>query len=146
MIHRILGAWLDKQEMGLTPARLARIAEECSASERRADDAERELVEWKKINFMAEKVGDEFGGLIVNTAKFGFFVELEDLFVEGLVPVETLPGERFGLNENTRQIIGARSGTAYSIGDRVRVRLDRVDATERRLHFSLAGSRKRKRR
>ncbi len=77
---------------------------ECSESERRAAEAERELVEWKKTKFMIDRVGDQFSGLIISTTKFGFFVELEELFVEGLVLMDSLPGDRFRYNENSRKI------------------------------------------
>jgi ribonuclease R len=137
VVHRILGAWLDERPAPFDAVRLAAIARESSETERRAAEAERELVEWKKINFMAERVGDEFPALIIQTAKFGFFVELEDLFVEGLVPIETLPGDRYGYQESTRQIVGARTRRRYAIGDRLTVRLDRVDARERSLYFSV---------
>lgn len=138
IIHRILGAWMDQRPEGLTAARLRKIAVDCSDTERRAADAERELVEWKKVNFMAERVGDEFPALIITTMKFGFFVELAELFIEGLVPVDTLRGDRFGYDETTRKITGARTRRQFSIGDRLTVRLDRIDAIERRLYFSLA--------
>ncbi len=137
VVHRMLGSLLDRQPAGLAPARLQQLARHCSETERRADDAERELVDWKKIDFMAARLGDEFPALIINAAPFGFFVELEDLFVEGLVPIETLPGERWGFNESTRQIVGSRSRRRYSIGNRLTVRLDRVDALERRMYFSV---------
>src|SRR6185369_853656 len=71
------------------------IAEESSQSERRADDAERELMEWKKVKFMQDRVGEVFDGLITSVTKFGFFVELADLFVEGLVPLNTLIDDRY---------------------------------------------------
>jgi ribonuclease R len=87
---------------------------------------------------MAEKLGDEFDALIVSTHRFGFFVELADLFVEGLVPIDTLVGERYHYHENARKIIGERSRRVFSIGDTVHVRLDRVDAVERKLQFSVA--------
>jgi ribonuclease R len=138
VVHRILGAWMDQRPADLNGAELRQIADACSDAERRAAGAERELVEWKKVNFMAERVGDEFPGLIISTTKFGFFVELEELFVEGLVPADTLPGDRFSYDESSRKIIGARSRRQFSIGDRVKVRLDRIDALERRLYFSLA--------
>jgi ribonuclease R len=86
---------------------------------------------------MAGKVGDEFSGLVVSTTRFGFFVELDELFVEGLVPVDVLPGERWNYNEGTRRIVAERSRREIKIGDRVKVRLDRVDAVEKRLLFSL---------
>jgi ribonuclease R len=69
---------------------LAAIAQESSERERRAADAERELVEWKKIKFMSDRVGEAFGGMILNATKYGLFVELDDLFVEGLVPIQSL--------------------------------------------------------
>lgn len=138
MVHRILSAWLDQQRPPFDSNRLREIAEENSMAERRAADAERELIEWKKLKFMAERAGEEFSALIVQTTKFGFFVELEDLFVEGLVPIDSLPADRYGYHETTRQIIGERSRRKFSIGDRVRVLLERIDAVEKKLLFSLA--------
>jgi len=113
------------------------IAEESSQSERRADDAERELMEWKKIRFMRERVGDEFDALIVSVTKFGFFVELMDMFIEGLVPIATLTGDRYTYRENTKQIIGERTKKQYSLGDRVKVMLDRIDQMQRKLQFAV---------
>ena len=113
------------------------IAEESSQAERRADDAERELMEWKKIRFMRERVGDEFDALIVSVTKFGFFVELMDMFIEGLVPIATLTGDRYTYRENTKQIIGERSKKKYSLGDRVRVVLDCIDRVQRKLQFAV---------
>jgi ribonuclease R len=119
---------------------LAAIAQETSESERRAADAERELVDWKKIKFMRDRVGEDFSGMILNATKYGLFVELADLFVEGLVPVHSLgalDGDRYTYRENTRQIIGDHWGRKFSVGDQVRVVLDRVDAVEKRLQFSI---------
>ena len=113
------------------------IAEESSQSERRADDAERELIEWKKIKFMRERVGDEFDALIVSVTRFGFFVELIDMFIEGLVPIGTLTGDRYTYRENTKQIIGERTRKKYSLGDRVKVVLDRIDRLQRKLQFAV---------
>jgi len=135
IVHRVLSATLDAKAP--PEMELGAIADDCSFTERRAAEAERELVEWKKAKFMEERVGDEFGALIISTAKFGFFVELSDLFVEGLVPIDTLTGDRFGYHENARKIIGERTRRIFSIGDTVRVRLDRVDPVEHKLQFSL---------
>jgi VacB and RNase II family 3''-5'' exoribonucleases len=137
IVHRVLGARIDGKAPPFTPERLRTIAEECSQSERRAAEAERELVEWKKAKFMVDRVGEEFDALIISTSRFGFWVELSDLFIEGLVPIDTLPGDRYNYHENTRKIIGERTRRQYSIGDSVRVRLDRVDAVERKLQFSV---------
>jgi ribonuclease R len=113
------------------------IADESSQSERRADDAERELMEWKKVKFMEPRVGEDFDGLIISVTKYGFFVELTDLFVEGLVPLNTLADDHFTYHENTRQIIGQRSQKTYSLGDRIRVLVDRIDPVEKKIQFAI---------
>jgi ribonuclease R len=136
MVHRVLGALLDGAQSG-DEADMTAVSEECSFTERRAAEAERDLVEWKKVKFMVERVGEEFSGLIISTTKYGFFVELENLFIEGLVPIESLPGDRFTYHENVRKIIGQRTRREFSIGDRVTVMLDRVDDGEKKLQFSL---------
>jgi ribonuclease R len=135
-VHRLLRTSLAGKE-GPTEQELRPIAEECSQSERRAADAERELVEWKKVKFMEARVGEEFKGLVISATKFGLFVELEDLFIEGLVPIDMLPGDRYTYHENVRKIVGQRTRREFSIGDQVRVSLDRVDAAERKLQFSI---------
>jgi ribonuclease R len=132
IVHRILGAHLDGKQY---PADLHAIADQSSEAERRAAEAERELVEWKKVKFMIDRVGDEFDALIISTTRFGFFVELQDMFIEGLVPLDTLPGDRFEYRENIRKIMGVRHRRQFSIGDQVVVRLDRVDGVEKKLTF-----------
>lgn len=141
IVHRILSNWLDEREALLSEAELRDMSEACSDTERRAAEAERELVEWKKTAFMVDRVGEEFHGLIISTAKFGFFVELRELFIEGLVPIDTLPGDRYVYRENVRKIIGERSRREFSIGDEVVVCLDRVDDVEKKLQFSLVDER-----
>jgi len=136
VVHRLLKAALQ-QKAGPPEAELHTIAEECSQSERRAADAERELVEWKKVKFMESRVGEEFDALVISTTKYGLFVELENLFIEGLVPIDLLPGDRYTYHENVRKIIGQHSRREFSIGDKLRVVLDRVDAAERKLQFSI---------
>jgi ribonuclease R len=117
---------------------LAQIAEETSQTERRAAEAERELVEWKKVRFMEDRVGEEFSALVLNPTKYGLFVELTDLFVEGLVPIDSLRDDRYTWRENSHEIVGDRTGRRFRAGDRVRVILDRILAQERRLQFSIA--------
>ncbi len=131
---------------------LHEIAEESSRSERRADDAERELMEWKKVKFMQDRVGEDFDGLITSVTKFGFFVELTDMFVEGLVPLNTLIDDRYTYHENTREIIGQRSRKTYRLGQKIRVLVDRIDPVEKKIQFAVfeeepvrkAGKRKRR--
>jgi len=116
---------------------LHEIAEESSQAERRADDAERELMEWKKVKFMESRVGEDFDGLIVSVTKFGLFVELTELFIEGLVPLSTLTDDRYTYHENTKQIIGQRSRRTFSLGDKVRVLVDRIDPVQKKIQFAL---------
>ena len=113
------------------------IASESSQSERRAADAERELIEWKKMKFMADRVGDDFGGIILSVTKYGFFVELDELFIDGLVPISSLAGDHYTFRDTDRTITGARTGHVFSIGQRVEVILDRIDRQQRRLQFAL---------
>ncbi len=134
IVHRALAAHLDDR---VYQANMRAIAESSSDTERRAAEAERELVEWKKVKFMIDRVGEEFPALIISTTRFGFFVELEDLFIEGLVPLDALAGDQFHYQENTRKITGRRNRREFAIGDKVTVRLDRVDAVEKKLQFGL---------
>jgi ribonuclease R len=121
----------------ISEAELAGIAEECSQNERRAAEAERELVEWKKVRFMQERVGEEFAALVLNPAKYGLFVELTELFVEGLVPIDSLRDDRYVFRESSHEIVGERWGRRFRAGDRVQVILDRILAQERKLQFSI---------
>jgi ribonuclease R len=140
VVHRGKGPNQPSSFSGQPPipeSELAQIAEETSLTERRAAEAERELVEWKKVRFMQDRVGEEFAALVLNPAKYGLFVELTDLFVEGLVPIDSLRDDRYTWRENTHEIIGERSGRRFRAGDRVQVILDRILVQERRLQFSI---------
>jgi ribonuclease R len=121
-------------------AELGAIAGESSQSERRADDAERELIEWKKIKFMQDRVGEDFNAIILSCTKYGFFVELNDLFIEGLVPLTSLQDDRYMFRDTDRQIVGTRNGRVFKMGQRVHVLLDRIDRQQRRLQFALLPS------
>ncbi len=144
VVHRLLRAVLAGDPTS-PKTELSAVAEECSQSERRAADAERELVEWKKVRFMAGRIGEDFDALVISTTKYGLFVELANLFVEGLVPIDTLPGDEFTYHENVRKVVGKNTRREFAIGDRVRVMLDRVDASERKLQFSLVEEEPRRR-
>ncbi len=119
---------------------LAAIALESSQAERRAEEAERELIEWKKIKFMQDRVGEDFDAMVLSVTKFGFFVELDDLFIEGLVPLTSLTDDNYTFRESTRQICGSRYGRCYTMGQRVHVLLDRVDRQQKRLQFAVLPS------
>ena len=124
----------------ISEAELAAIATESSQAERRADDAERELMEWKKIKFMQDRVGEDFHGIVLSCTKYGFFVELDDLFIEGLVPLSSLQDDRYMFRDTDRQIVGSRTGKVIRMGQRVHVLLDRIDRQQRRLQFALLPS------
>ncbi|MFQ5777836.1 MAG: ribonuclease R family protein [Terriglobia bacterium] len=123
---------------------LEAIAKESSEAERRADEAERELIDLKKLDFMEQHLGDEFDGLVINLNKFGFWVELLELFVEGFVPLETLdPEADYYYREATRSIAPGRRSRAPTappirLGDRLRVQVDRIDRVLKKVQFSLA--------
>jgi ribonuclease R len=121
----------------ISPEELHDIAEESSLSERRADEAERDLMEWKKVKFMQDRVGEDFDGLIISVTKFGFFVELADLFIEGLVPLASLTDDRYNYHENTREIIGQRNRKTYRLGQKIRVLVDRIDPVEKKIQFAV---------
>jgi ribonuclease R len=130
-------ATLAPQGGPIALAELHEIAEESSQAERRADEAERGLMEWKKAKFMQERVGEDFDGLIISVTKHGLFVELTDLFVEGLVPLDSLTDDRYTYHENTREIIGQRSRRIYRLGQKLRVLVDRIDPVEQKILFAL---------
>lgn len=136
VVHRLLASVLAGERES-DEEDLSSVAQQCSQNERRAAEAERELVEWKKVKFMLNRVGDEFAGLVISVTKYGLFVELTELFIEGLVPIDSLPGDHYTFQENVRAIIGQKTRREFHIGDSVRVILDRVDPAEKKLQFSL---------
>jgi ribonuclease R len=143
IVHRILKAALKREDGGafVVPQELHTLGLATSEAERRAADAERELIEWKKVSFMAQHVGDEFDALIISMIKFGFFVELTDLFVEGFVTLSSLGDDYYVYRERQRAIIGQHTRRAFHLGERVQVRLDRIDPSGNKLEFSLAANR-----
>jgi ribonuclease R len=117
---------------------LPEVARHTSERERRADDAERELVQWKKVRFMADKVGDEFEGYITGVAAFGLYVELIEHFVEGLVHVSTMADDYYRFVERAHILRGENTGKVYRLGDKVRVQVVKVDMERRQVDLGLA--------
>lgn len=109
----------------------------CSANERRADEASRDVEAWLKSYFMKGRIGETFSGTVSSVVPFGIFVVLDDLFVEGLVHVSELGSEYFLFNEALHELRGERTGMRYSLGDRVHVQVARVDLEARRIEFKL---------
>jgi ribonuclease R len=116
---------------------LPEVGRHTSEMERRADEAERELVQWKKVRFMADKVGDVFDGYVTGVAPFGLFVELTDHFVEGLVHVATMADDYYRYNEQGHTLFGESTRKTYRLGDHVRVQVVRVDMERRQIDLGL---------
>ncbi len=116
---------------------LPEMARHTSDRERRADDAERELVQWKKVRFMADKVGDEFEGYITGVSAFGLFIELIEHFVEGLVHVSTMADDYYRFVERAHILRGENTGRVYRLGDKVSVQVIKVDMERRQVDLGL---------
>ncbi len=112
-------------------------ARHLSQRERVAMEAEREIVQRYRVKFMEKKVGEQFDGFISGVAPFGFFVELEELFVEGLVPIRGLPDDYFSYDEKGYRLMGKRSNRIFRVGDRVRIVVDRVSEERQQIDFRL---------
>ena len=113
------------------------IADQSSERERAADDAERELMDWRKAEFMADRVGDEFEGIITSVKDYGFYVELKEVFVEGLVHISTLTDDVYKYQERKHRLVGERTKKVYRLGDEVRVLVNRVDRVRHLIDFSI---------
>ena len=109
----------------------------CSANERRADEASRDVEAWLKCKYMREHLGEEFGGVVTAATSFGVFVTLDAMYVEGLVHITELGGEYFRFDEARQELRGERSGMRYALGTRVRVQVSRVDLDGRKIDFRL---------
>ncbi len=119
--------------------RLKEVAERSSYTERRADEAERELVDWKKVRFMSDKVGEAFEGVVTGVTGFGLYVELVEYFVEGLVHISTLVDDYYHYSEEAHTLRGESSGRVFRLGDRVAVLVAKVDLVQRRIDLAMTG-------
>jgi ribonuclease R len=141
LVHRVLR---ESRHGAMTPARqeelveeLPEIAKHTSEMERRADDAERELLQWKKVRFMADKVGDEYDGFITGVAPFGLFIELSEHYVEGLVHISSMADDYYRFVEQQHVLRGENTRKVYRLGDKVRVQVVRVDMERRQVDLGL---------
>ena len=141
IVHRTLregrdGRMTEDRREELTDE-LPEVARHTSDRERRADDAERELVQWKKVRFMADKVGDEFVGYITGVTSFGLFIELVEHFVEGLVHVSTMADDYYRFAERAHILQGENTGKSYRLGDKVQVQVIKVDMERRQVDLGI---------
>ncbi|MGZ5472608.1 MAG: ribonuclease R [Thermoanaerobaculia bacterium] len=112
-------------------------ASQSSERERRADDASREVLEWKKVIFMRDKVGDEYAGIVTGVAPFGLFVELDEIFVQGLVPVATIGGDFWNYYDREHRLRGESTRRELRLGDKVRIRVESIDEDKHQIEFRL---------
>ncbi|HBI10623.1 MAG TPA: ribonuclease R, partial [Franconibacter pulveris] len=119
---------------------MLQLGQHCSMAERRADEATREVADWLKCDFMQDHVGSTFSGVIASVTGFGFFVRLNDLFIDGLVHVSSLDNDYYRFDQVGQRLIGESSGQTYRLGDRVEVRVEAVNMDERKIDFSLISS------
>ncbi len=142
VVHRALRAARRKKdavrEAQLQEA-LPQMGLHLSEMERRADEAERELTEWKKVRFMADKLGERFSGYITGVQSFGVFVELDAVYVQGLVHVSSMSDDYYAFDDRAHQLKGGNTNKVYRLGDRIEVQLARVDLERRQLDFALVG-------
>ena len=118
----------------------------CSMTERRADDATREVADWLKCEYMQDHVGGEFSGVISSVTGFGLFVRLDDLFIDGLVHISTLENDYYQFDAAKQRLIGENSGMQYRLGDKVRIKVEAVHLENKMVDFSLMGSERKPRR
>jgi ribonuclease R len=140
LVHRAIRHALrggKAEEFAYSEPRLKAIGEHCSMTERRADEANWDVIAWLKCEYMQDKVGEVFEGVISAVTSFGFFVELRDIFVEGLVHVSTLGQDFYHFDPIRHCLIGERSGSRFAIGDVVKVKVARVDLDERKIDLEL---------
>ena len=141
VVHRALRAarhqLLSEEQREATEEDMPDVARHTSEMERRADDAERELLQWKKVRFMADKVGDQYEGYVTGVAAFGLFVELVEHFVEGLVHVSTMADDYYRFIDAAHMLRGENTGRTYRLGDKVGVQVVRVNMDARQVDLAL---------
>ena len=124
------------------PNDMVTLGEHCSANERRADEATRDVVNWLKCEYMMDKIGEEFTGIISAVTSFGFFVELQSIYVEGLVHIASLRQDYFLFDAASHRLYGERTGVRYRLGDSVKIKVVRVNLDDKKIDFELLESAK----
>ena len=149
VVHRAIKAALNGMEVGAgAAAGMAELAGQCSMLERRADEATRDAVAWLKCEYMLDKVGERFTGIVAGVAEFGVFVELDEIFVEGLIHVTALPRDYYHYDAAHHSLAGRAGGREFRIGQQLSVLVQNVNLDERKIDFTLVGgdAKQRKRR
>lgn len=145
MVHRGIKEALNKKRSLMDESSYVRAGEHCSMTERRADDATRAASDWLKCEFMMDKVGQEFAGAISGVTSFGIFVELADVYVEGLVHISTLPEDYYQFDAIKHTLMGERTNRRFRLGEPIKIQVARVDLDQGEIDFVLAGEKNRPR-
>ena len=128
--------------MNYSAEQMLQFGEHCSMTERRADEATRDVISWLKCEYMQSQIGEEFTGVVSAVTGFGVFVELDDLFVDGLVHITSLPSDYYQFEAGKQRLIGERTRRVFKLGDRLGVRVAQVNLDERKIDFELLDSEK----
>jgi len=148
LVHRqikmvLRGLWTDKKKAELEAEEfqieLAKLADHTSVTERRADDASRDVVRWLKCQYIQQHIGEEYQGVISGVTRFGFFVELKNLYIDGLIHVTSLTNDYYYFDAARHALVGEKSGVSYQLGDELTVKVAKVNVDERKIDFELSG-------
>ncbi len=142
LVHRAIRHILHNKTAGKFPynyENMLQMGEHCSMTDRRADEATRDVVNWLKCEYMCDKVGEEFEGVISSVTSFGLFIELNEIHIEGLVHVTDLDNDYYHFDPASHRLVGERSGQSFRLGDPVRIKVVRVDLDDRKIDFTLLG-------
>lgn len=139
LVHRAIKNILLQRPAAISQEEAKQHGEHCSLTERRADEATREVTRWLKAEFMLDRIGEEFDGYISGVTGFGIFVELVEVYVDGLVHVTALGNDYYHFDAAKHRLMGERTRKIYRLGDKVRIRVVRVDLDETKIDFELAG-------
>lgn len=148
VVHRAIKAIVQAQGLAgkdggaykYSEEQVQQLGEHCSMTERRADDATRDVADWLKCEFMLDHVGDSFDGVVSSVTSFGLFVRLDDFHIDGLVHISALDQDYYEYDEARQRLIGERSGKIYSLGERMQVQVAAVNLDERKIDFVLDGN------
>lgn len=139
-VHRTIKSILRRKSSPYSELELVELGEHCSMTERRADDATRDVMRWLKAEFMLDRIGEDFYGTVSGVTGFGLFVQLDDIYVDGLVHITSLGNDYFHFDATKYRLTGERTGQTYRLGDRLDVQLVRVDVDEGKIDLELAGT------
>jgi ribonuclease R len=144
LLHRAIKRVLMRgkpKAFAYTPQQMEQLGAHCSTTERRADEATRDVATWLKCEFMRHRVGEELAGVVTSVAPFGLFIELEGLYIEGMVHVSNLEGDYYEFDARHQRLVGSRSKRVYALGQRLQVKVTRVSLDERKIDLLIVGQR-----